>query len=134
MTRWFPRRSNKPRLKLAQSLGAFAEPGGVSPLFVFFFATNAGETDVELRAAYLEPKGGERLDLAGLLGEGLPRTLVPGEEVRLQVRAKRLAGLLDERGYGGRPKVKLVIEDGLGNLHDHGFRFRVHEYLRLKDE
>ena len=133
MTRWFARRTDKPRLKLAQSLGAFAEPGGVSPLFVFFFATNAGETDIELRAAYVEPGRGERLDLTGLL-EGFPRTLSPGEEIRLQVRAKKLAGLLKERGYGGRPKVKLVVEDALGNLHGEGFRFRVDEYLRLKDE
>ena len=133
MTRWFGRR-NRSRLKLAQSLGAFAEPGGVSPLYVFFFATNTGETDVELRAAYVEPEGGERLDLAGLLGEGLPHTLSPGEEIRLQARAKGLAGLLKERGYGGRPKVKLVVEDALGNLYDERFRFRVDEYLRLKDE
>ena len=132
MTRWFARRSGKPRLKLAQSLGAFAEPG-VSPLFVFFFVTNAGETDVELRAAYVEPRGGERVDLAGLL-EGLPRALSPGDEVRLQVRAKGLAGLLKERGHGGRPKVKLVVEDTLGNLYYEAFRFRVDEYLRLKDE
>lgn len=133
MTRWFGRR-DKPRLKLSQSLGAFAEPGGPSPLFVFLFATNVGETDIELRAAYVEPKGGERLDLAGLLGEGLPRTLGPGEEVRLQVRAKGLAGLLKERGYGGRPKVKLVVEDASGNTYDEEFRVRVDEYLQLKDE
>ena len=100
---------------------------------MFFFATNAGEADIELRAAYVEPRGGERLDLAGLL-EGLPRTLSPGEEIRLQVRAKKLAELLEERGYGGRPKVKLVVEDALGNLHEEGFRFRVDEYLKLKDD
>ena len=36
-----------PSLRLGQSLGAFAGPGeGISPLYVFFEATNTGWEDV----------------------------------------------------------------------------------------
>ena len=37
-------------------------------------------------------------------------------------------------GIGGMPRVSLVVEDALGNRHEKTFRFRVDEYLRLKDE
>lgn len=64
----------------------------------------------------------------------LPYTLRPGDALRFWMRAKTLARVLKEAGYGGRPRVKLVVEDGLGNYHEEGFRFRVEEYQRLKDE
>jgi hypothetical protein len=57
-----------------------------------------------------------------------------GETVRFWVRAKTLARVLKEAGYAGRPRVKLVVEDGSANQREEPFRFRVDEYLRLKDE
>jgi hypothetical protein len=37
-------------------------------------------------------------------------------------------------GHGGRPRVRLVVEDASGNRREKAFRFRVDEYLELKDE
>ena len=66
--------------------------------------------------------------------QDLPCTLRRGEAVRVWVRAKTLSRVLKEAGHGGHAQVKLVVEDRLGNHHEEGFRFRVEEYLHLKDE
>ena len=131
------RRGEKPRLRLAQSLGAFPRPGGdISPLFVFFTVSNAGEGDATVARLYVEPKDGCPLSGVNLLGgEGeLPHAVAPGETARFQVRARELARVLKNEGHGGRPRVKLVVVDASGARHEHRFRFRVDEYLALKDE
>lgn len=125
------------RLKLGQSLGAFTSPDGdISPLYVFFEVTNAGDEEIEVSHVRIGLKGGEALDLEELLeGESQPPfTLGAGESVRLQARAKDLARELRDAGYGGSPRVRLLVEDFEGNLQEKRFRFRVDEYLRLKDE
>jgi hypothetical protein len=125
-------------LRLGQSLGAFTRPEeqDISPLYVFFDVRNDGETGVMISRLYVAPKGDERPTYEGPF-EGdhtLPRTLGPGESARFWVRAKVLARALADAGYGGRPRVDVVVEDDSGDAHRTGFRFRVDEYLSLKDE
>jgi hypothetical protein len=137
MRAWFGRRSKGPRLELVQSLGAFPLPGGdISPLFVVFEVGNTGDSAVELRRLYVRLRGGELLDLTDTMeGEReLPFTLKPGERVRFWVRAKALSRRIRDAGYGGRPRVELVVEDALRNTYEKRFRLRVDEYLSLKDE
>jgi hypothetical protein len=125
-------------LRLTQSLAAFALPGegDISPLYVFFGVANLGRNDAEVRRLYVRSSGDPQPVYEGPFeGErGLPCTLYPGEAVRFWVRAKALARALKEAGYSGRPRVRLVAEDGAGNGHRKGFWFRVDEYLALKDE
>lgn len=125
-------------MKLAQALGAFPLPeqGTISPLYVFFEITNTGRNDAEISRLYVAPKGDMRPAYEGVFegGRDLPCTLQSGEVVRFWIRAKTLAAALKEAGYSGRPRVRLVAEDGLGNDHQKGFRFRIDEYLHLKDE
>lgn len=125
-------------MRLAQSLGAFRLPeqGDISPLYVFFDVENVGREDVGISRFYVAPKGAP-----GPVYEGpfetrgtLPGTLRPGEKARFWVRAKTLARALKEAGYGGRPRVELTAENDSGNVHRTGFKFRVDEYLALKDE
>jgi hypothetical protein len=124
------------RLKLGQAMGAFPTPGGdISPLYVVFRVENAGGEEVTVSKLYLEPKGGWTLDLGRGLGGGkeLPCALSPGEAARFWTLARPLAARLKEEGFAGRPRVKLVVEDAGGNRHTKAFRFRVDEYLELKD-
>jgi hypothetical protein len=126
-----------PDLRLSQSLGAFADAGGnISPLHVFFEATNAGSEEVEVVRVYVAAKGDARPVYEGPFGgdHALPFALAPGESSRFHARAKALAGELKEAGHGGRPRVRLVVEDAAGNRREKAFRFRVDEYLELKDE
>ncbi len=126
-----------PDLRLSQSLGAFAGPGGdISPLHVFFEATNAGSEEVEVVRVFVAAKGDARPVYEGPFGgdHALPFALAPGESSRFHARAKALAGELKEAGHGGRPRVRLVVEDAAGNRREKAFRFRVDEYLELKDE
>jgi hypothetical protein len=64
----------------------------------------------------------------------LPGTLRPGETAKLWLKARALAGTMKEAGYGGRPRLRLVVEDDGGRAYETTFRLRVDEYLRLKDE
>ena len=124
-------------LRLSQSLGAFAGPGGdISPLHVFFEATNAGSGEVEIVRVYVSAKGDTRPVYEGPFGgdHALPFALAPGESSRFHARAKALAGELKKSGHGGRPRVRLVVEDASGNRREKAFKFRVDEYLKLKDE
>ena len=125
-------------MRLTQALGAFPLPeqGTISPLYVFFEITNAERNDVEICRLYVAPKGDRRPVYEDVFegGRDLPCTLHPGEVVRFWVRAKTLAGALKDAGYSGRPRVSLVAEDGLGDDHEKDFRFRVDEYLHLRDE
>ncbi len=133
---WF-RRADGPRLELDWALGAFADrrTGDISPLYVLFEVRNAGETGAEIVRLSVELKGGSRLDLAGDLLEGeLPHALAPGTAARFRVRAKALAARIRDGGQTGRPRVELVVEDAGGNEHTKRFRFRVDEYLALKDQ
>ena len=126
-----------PDLRLSQSLGAFAGPGGDnSPLHVFFEAANAGSEEVEVVRVYVSAKGDPRPVYEGPFGgdHALPFTLAPGESSRFHARAKALAGNLKRAGHGGRPRVRLVVEDASGNRREKAFRLRVDEYLDLKDE
>ena len=126
-----------PDLRLSQSLGAFALPeGAISPLQVFFGVTNAGAEGVEVSRVYVSAGGGSSPVYEGPF-EGyraLPFTLAPGESSRFHARAKALAGALERAGYSGRPRVRLVVEDASGNRSEKAFKFRVDEYLGLKDE
>jgi hypothetical protein len=126
-----------PDLRLSQSLGAFAGPGGdISPLHVFFEATNAGSEAVEVVRVFVAAKGDARPVYEGPFGgdHALPFTLAPGQSSRFHARAKALAGTLKRAGLGGRPRVRLVVEDASGNRREKAFTFRVDEYLKLKDE
>jgi hypothetical protein len=126
-----------PDLRLSQSLGAFAGPGGdISPLHVFFEVTNDGSGEVEVVRVYVAAKGDARPVYEGPFdgNHALPFTLAPGESSRFHARAKALAGALKEVGQGGRPRVRLVVEDASGNRREKAFKFRVDEYLELKDE
>ena len=126
-----------PDLHLSQSLGAFAGPGGdISPLHVFFEAANAGSEEVEVARVFVAARGHARPAYEGPFGgdHTLPFTLAPGESSRFHVRAKALAGTLKRAGHGGRPRVRLVVEDASGNRREKPFRFRVDEYLKLKDD
>lgn len=125
------------RLKLGQSPGAFhLLDGDISPLYVFFEVANEGDEVVGLTRLYVAPKG-EGLPLAEGEIEGekpLPLSLAPGERARFHVRAKTLARVLEDAGYGGRPKVTLVAEDSGESEYRKNFGFRVDEYLALEDE
>ena len=126
-----------PNLRLSQSLGAFAGPGGdISPLHVFFEVTNADSEEVKIVRVYVAAKGDTRTVYEGPFGgdHALPFTLAPGESSRFHARAKALASDLKDAGHGGRPRVRLVVEDASGNRREKAFRFRVDEYLELKDE
>ena len=126
-----------PDLRLSQSLGAFAGPGGdISPLHVFFEVTNADSEEVDIVRVYVAAKGDTRPVYEGPFGgdHALPFTLAPGESSRFHARAKTLAGDLKEAGHGGRPRVRLVVEDAHGGRSERAFTFRVDEYLELKDE
>jgi hypothetical protein len=133
---WSRRRHEKPQLELAQSLGAFPRPGGdISPLFIFFTVANVGESDTTIAELRVESKGGSPVPFGKLKGEKyLPYTLTSGEETRFWVRAKELARALKDEGYNGRPRVKLVVVGASGDRYEKRFRFRVDEYLELKDE
>lgn len=137
MRAWLRRRDSGPRLRLSQSLGAFARPDGdVSPLFVFFEVENAGEVRAELREVYVTARNGRPL-MAVEPFEDEPRpplTLSPGASARFRVRAKPLAERSRAAGFVGAPRLKLIVEDGAGNVHEKAFGFRVDEYLKLKDE
>lgn len=129
--------SGGPDLRLSQSLGAFAGPeGNISPLHVFFEVTNAGADAVEVARVYVSAKGDPGPVYEGPFGgdHALPFTLASGESSRFHARAKALAGDLKEAGHDGRPRVSLVVEDASGNRSEKTFRFRVDEYLLLKDE
>ena len=137
---WFRRTfggGGVPGLRLSQSLGAFAGPGGeISPLHVFFEVANTGKEEVEISRVYVSAKGEPGPIHEGPFGADrpLPLNLAPGESVRFQARARTLAGKLREAGYGGRPRVLFVVESADGNRSDKSFQFRVDEYLQLKDE
>ncbi len=124
-------------LRLSQSLGAFARPeGDISPLHVFLGVTNAGAEEVEVARVYVSARAGSRMVYEGPFegDHALPFTLAPGESSRFHARAKALAGALKRAGHGGLPRVRLVVEDALGNRSEKAFKFRVDEYLSLKDE
>ena len=126
-----------PDLRLSQSLGAFAGPGGdISPLHVFFEVTNADSEEVDIVRVYVAAKGDTRPVYEGPFGgdHALPFTLAPGESSRFHARTKTLAGDLKEAGHGGRTRVRLVVEDARGGRSERAFTFRVDEYLELKDE
>lgn len=121
---------------MSHSLGAFRKPDGdISPLFVFFEVANEGEGAVELTSLRVAPKADEgSVADAEIEGENLPFSISPRESSRFRVRAKSLARAMKDAGHGGAPKVRLVVEDGRGNEHSKTFKFRVDEYLELKDE
>jgi hypothetical protein len=126
-----------PSLRLSQSLGAFAGPeGGISPLHVFFEVANTGKEEVEISRVYVSAKGGPEPVYEGPFegDHAPPFTLAPGESSRFHARAKALAGDLKGAGYGGSPRIRLVVEDARGNRRERSFKFRVDDYLRLKDE
>jgi len=127
----------KPRLKLAQSLGAFTRPeqGDISPLYVFFEVTNAGYESAKVVRIYASPKSDGPAHDEPLEGDqSPPLTLEPGDTVRVWTRARTLARNLEEAGHTGRPRLRLVVEDESGNVHEKRFTFRVDEYARLRDE
>lgn len=132
---WLRRALGGEGLILSQSLGAFARPdGGISPLYVFFEVTNAGRAAVEITHARVAVKGEPHPVYEGpFLGGPLPGKLAPGDSLRIWTRAKALAGSLKRAGHGGRPRALLVVEDADGNTGQKAFKFRVDEYLRLKD-
>lgn len=144
MSVWFRRTFRSgggPRLELGQSLGAFARADGdISPLFVFFEVANVGDEVATVAAVRVFPKGDPDTVLADVRDgslEGnlhLPHTLAPGEAARFRVMAKTLAGMARDTGYGGRPRLEVVIEEADGTVHRKSFGFRVDEYLRLKDQ
>lgn len=136
---WLGRRlrGERSRLVVSQSLGAFARPGpDISPLHVFFEVTNEGPRDAEIVRVYVGAKGDERPAYDGPFeaDAALPLKLAPGESSRFWTRAKTLAGSLRRAGHGGRPRVRFVVEEANGNRVEKAFRFRVDEYLQLKDE
>ena len=126
-----------PRLKLAQSLGAFTRPdqGDISPLYVFLDVENEGRESIEIARIQISTKDGFPAHPEPLEGErSLPIMLEPGGSIRVWTRAKPMAQTLDRAGYVGKPRLCLVVEDGAGNLYEKRFAFRAEEYLRLKDE
>ena len=138
MRDWFAHRlgGKRPRLVVSQSLGAFARPGDISPLYVFFEVTNDGPREVEIMRIYVAAGGEERPVYEGPFegDSALPFELAPGESSRFWTRAKTLAAVLKGAGHGGRPRVRFVAEDADGGRAGKVFGFRVDEYLQLKDE
>lgn len=144
MRAWFRgvfRGGGGPRLELGQSLGAFARPdGGISPLFVFFELANVGEEAASVAAVRVSQKADPDTVLAdardgSLEGDlHLPHTLASGEAARFRVPAKVLARKARAAGCGGRPKLEVIVQEAGGTIYRESFRFRVEEYLRLKDE
>ena len=124
---WLRRRSDRSRLRLAWSLGAFTQEGDISPLYVFFEVIDTGQSDVELTRLYVAPKGDRRPVYEGPFEEerDLPYSLRCGDAVRFWVRAKTLARILKEAGYGGRPPGKLVVGGGGGTHHEESVCFPV---------
>jgi hypothetical protein len=132
---WRGRRG--PRLKLGYSPGAFAllKEQDISPLYAFFEVANEGREAAEVRRVWVEPKVGSGITFNAFEREReLPFELAPGEAARFWVRAKKLARALRDAGYSGKPRLRYVVEDGAGTVYSTGFRFRVDEYLNLKDE
>jgi len=130
-------KGKKPRLRIAQSLGAFTRPeqGDISPLYVFFEVANAGRESVEVSRIRIAPKSDDPIHDEPLEGDqDLPHILKPGDAARFWMRARPLAQRLEDAGYGGQPRLRLMVEDRLGNTHEKHFVFRADEYLRLKDE
>lgn len=124
-----------PNLRLSQSLGAFAGPGGeISPLYVFFGVTNAGSEEVEVTGVYVSAKGEPVYEGPFDEDHAPPFTLAPGGSSRFHARAKALAKDLKDAGHAGRPRLSLVVEDASGNRSEKTFVFRVDEYLQLEDE
>jgi hypothetical protein len=123
-------------LALSWSPGAYSGPEEeLSSLYAFFEVANEGREPVKLVRLYLAPEGEGPLSGAEPEGEGpLPLLLAPGESATFRVRAKRLARALAAAGRRGRPRVRLVAVDGLGREHALRFRYRVDEYLSLRDE
>ena len=117
-------------------MGAFPRPGGdISGLYVIFEVANEGSEEVELSRAYVTLKADRRVVANDLGGERtLPTTLEPHGSFRLWMRAKELAGTLDEAGHGGRPRLVFVVEDAAGMSYERVFAFRAGEYLLLRDE
>lgn len=104
-------------------------------MFIFFTLANVGESDTTIAELHVESKDGSPVPFGKLMGEKyLPYTLTSGEEIRFWVRAKELARALKDEGYDGRPRVKLVVAVAGGDRYEKRFRFRVDEYLALKDE
>lgn len=126
---------DEPDLRLSQSLGAFAGPGeSISPLYVFFEVTSTGAEEVQVARVYVSAKGGP-VHEEGIGGDQtLPFTLASGTSARFHTRVKALARDLKEAGYEGHPRVRLVVEDAHGNRREKFFKFRVDEYLQLRDE
>lgn len=126
------------KLEVSQALGAFAGPGegDISPLHVFFEVSNAGKEEVEIVRLFVVHAGSSRPAHEGPFGgDGpLPLVLPPGGVARFHTRARALARDLREAGHGGKPRVRFVVEDAAGGRGEKAFRFRVDEYLRLKDE
>lgn len=136
---WLRRRlrGDEPRLVVSQSLGAFGRPGQeISPLQVFFEVANDGENAVALTRVFVGVRGeADPLYEGPFEGDAkLPGELGPGASARFWTRAKTLAGGLKRAGHGGRPRAVFVVEDAQGNRREKAFRFRVDEYLELKDE
>jgi hypothetical protein len=102
---------------------------------VVFTVVNTGGEPVRLDRAYVVPEGGDDPRVPILEGDRtVPGPLEPGETARLWLRARDLAGTMKGAGWGGRPRLRFVVEDGAGNIHETTFRLRVDEYLQLKDE
>ena len=129
---------DRPRLEISQSLGAFARAGGesISPLHVFFEVTNKGTRPAEISHLHVAARRDPRPVYDGPFDgdAGLPHRLGPGQSVRFWTRAKTLAGVLKRAGHDGRPRVRFVVRTATGDTHEKIFRFRVDDYLRLKDE
>ncbi|MEJ7841060.1 MAG: hypothetical protein WKF95_04765 [Rubrobacter sp.] len=103
-------------------------------MYVFFGVTNTGAEDIEVARVYVSARGEPVYEGPFDGDHALPFTLAPGESSRFHTRAKTLARDLKNAGHGGRARVRLVVEDALGGRREKAFRFRVQEYLRLKDE
>lgn len=125
-------------MRLEQSLGAFPVGNGdISPLYVLFGVSNAGDDAVVAERVCLRAGHDTVLDLTGDLGGddgGLPREIPPGGAATLWLRARDLAGKLRDAGYVGTPKLKLLVLDSGGGEHTTTFKLRVDEYLQLKDD
>lgn len=122
-------------LKLSQSLGAYPlSSGDISPLYVFLGVENSGLKGVEITSVRVVPKGEDLALSEGDIEGEVPVRLAAGESVRFEVLAKTLAGASREAGHPGTPKLSFIVTDGEGNEHRHDFRFRVDEYLALKDD